>query len=95
MDEYLHRRLKVERAKILGEEIPEEEPRPKREPKHVTTSEGDKFQVKGEEKLYDDPIEAIRRARRLGAGSEVIRLSDKKLIAQVPGYIPPPPKEWT
>ena len=63
-------------------------------PKIIATVDGDKFQVRGEERLYDDPIDAIRRARVLGGGSTVIRLSDKKIIASVPGYIPPPPKEW-
>lgn len=66
----------------------------KRTPKHITTVEGELFQVKGEETLYDDPCDAIRRARKLGAGAVVIRISDRKVIAEVPGYIPPPPKEW-
>ncbi len=66
----------------------------KRTPRHIQTTEGDKFQVKGEERLYDDPCDAIRRARKIGAGAEVLRISDHKIIAVVPGYIPPPPKEW-
>jgi len=49
----------------------------------------------GEETLYDDPCDAIRRARKLGSGSEVIRLSDRKRIAIILGHIPPPPKEWS
>ena len=72
----------------------EVEKKPKRSPQHVKTVPNDKFQVKGEKTIYDDPVAAIRRARERGAGSKVIRLSDGKLIAEVPGYIPPPPKEW-
>ncbi len=75
---------------LAGEKKPEK----KRPAKHVKTVEGEQFQVKGEETLYDDPTEAVRRARKLGGGSVVIRLSDKKVIAHVPGYIPSPPKEW-
>jgi hypothetical protein len=67
----------------------------KRGPQQVTTTEGERFQVKGEDTLYEDPCDAIRRARKLGNGAEVIRLSDRKRIAIVLGYIPAPPKEWT
>jgi hypothetical protein len=58
--------------------------------------DGDVFQVVGEEQLYADPCDAIRRANKLMNGSNVIRLSDKKIIAIGPhGWVPPPPKEWT
>jgi hypothetical protein len=61
---------------------------------NVPTVDGDKFQVVGEDRLYDCPIDAIRRAKQVGAGTTVIRLSDGKSIASIPGYEPPAPKEW-
>jgi hypothetical protein len=96
VDDELFRRLRAERDKVLQVERTEGAKKiPKRVPTPVATVNGERFQVKGEEKVYEDPCDAIRRARALGAGSEVIRLSDGKLIAEVPGYIPPPPREWT
>jgi hypothetical protein len=64
-------------------------------PTRVVTVDGDQFQVRGEERIYDTPEEAMERSRQLGGGSVVIRLSDRKVIASVPGVVPPPPKEWT
>jgi hypothetical protein len=63
-------------------------------PRYIATVDGDKFQVKGEETLYEDPCDAVQRARKLGPGHEVIRVSDGKLIALVPNHIPAPPREW-
>lgn len=63
-------------------------------PTKIETVEGDLFQVKGEEQVYKDPCEAMARSRELGGGSVVIRLSDSKVIATVPGYIPQAPIEW-
>jgi hypothetical protein len=62
--------------------------------KHNTEPLKNSFQVKGEATVYEDPVDAIRRARFLGTGSVVIRLPDGAIIAQVPGFIPPPPREW-
>lgn len=63
-------------------------------PHPIPSVDQDQYQVRGEATIYDDPCAAIRRARKRGKGSEVIRLSDQKLIASVPGYIPPMPREW-
>ena len=61
------------------------------EPTKITTVDNDKFQVVGEEKLYDCPCDANARARKVGPGTEVIRLSDGKTISVTPTFIPPPP----
>lgn len=67
----------------------------KRTPKRTVLSvDGETFQVKGEEQLYDDPCEALKAARKKGPGAVVIRLSDRKPIAEVRGYIPKQPREW-
>ena len=72
------------------------QPKVHREPRHITTVKGDMFRVDGEERLYDDPIDAIHRARKLRNGSNVCRLSDGKVIAYGPnGFEPSAPKEWT
>jgi hypothetical protein len=51
------------------------------------------FQVRGEEETYTDILEAVGRAKKKGRGSEVIRSSDGALLATVPGWLPPTPKE--
>jgi hypothetical protein len=96
VDDYIHQRLKAERDKVLGKKKWDgSEPRPRREPKHITTVDGDLFQVVGEEQLYADPCKAIQRANKL-KGANVIRLSDGKVIAHGPdGWIPSAPKEFT
>ncbi len=70
-----------------------EERAEKKRPKHIATVDGDKFQVKGEPTLYADPSAAMARARKV-LPSEVIRISDGKVIAVFTGYIPTVPKEW-
>jgi hypothetical protein len=94
-DELILHRLRTERARLRGDPPPEQSSNVKRGPKHVDTVDAETFQVKGEDTIYNDPCDAVARARKLGAGSMVVRLSDGKLIAVVPGYIPAPPKEWT
>lgn len=94
MDDYLHHRLKAERAKVLGQPEPEPEKRPHRAPKYIETVDGDLFQIVGEEQLYTDPCKALRRLSKL-QGAVIIRLSDKKVIARGPdGWVPKPPKEY-
>jgi endonuclease YncB( thermonuclease family) len=71
---------------------------PKRQPKSraptvPSTVDGDQFQVVGEEKLYACPVDANKRARKLGRGTTVIRMSDGKVISIVPDHVPPPPRE--
>jgi len=94
-DHLIFQRLRAEQAKLRGEVPPVSSPRLKRTGTSVTTVDAETFQVKGEDTIYNDPCDAVARARKLGAGSRVVRLSDGKLIAVVPGYIPAPPKEWT
>jgi len=75
--------------------VPTKKNQPKsREPTYPTTVDGDQFQVVGEENLYSDPCDAIDRAKVLGAGHAVTRMSDGKVIAHIPGYTPPPPREF-
>ena len=67
--------------------------RKKHVPLTITHVDGDRFQVVGEARVYEDPVDAIQRARRIGPGAEAIRLSDGKPLCTIPGYIPPPPKD--
>jgi hypothetical protein len=94
-DHIIFQRLRAERAKLRGELPTAPSPHLKRTPTSVITVDAETFQVKGEDTIYNDPCDAVARARKIGAGAMVFRLSDGKLIASVPGYIPAPPKEWT
>jgi hypothetical protein len=48
--------------------------------KHVP----ERFQIKGEPEVYDDLLLVLKLAGRRGPGTEVIRLPDGVLMAQVP-----------
>lgn len=48
------------------------------------------FQVRGEEQQYEGVDAAIRRARKKGRGSVVIRVSDGEVMATVPGWLSKP-----
>ena len=56
-------------------------------------AEPEGFQIRGETHVYDNVVDALRHSRKLGRGAEVIRLSDGALLATVPGYSPPAPRE--
>ena len=60
-----------------------------RRPVHVKVTKGDKFQVVGDDTdPFDSIIDANKRARKVGPGTEVIRLSDGKLVSVVANKIP-------
>ena len=61
-------------------------------PTHVSTINGEKYRVRGEDTIYDEMYDANARAKKLGPGIEVERMSDKKVVATTPTFIPSPPK---
>ena len=61
-------------------------------PTRIQTVEGETYQVRGEPTLFTDMVEANRRARKVGPGTEVIRSSDGKVVSTSPTFIPSPPR---
>jgi hypothetical protein len=63
-----------------------------RKPTHIETVEKETYRVRGEDKIYDDMVDANKRALKLGRGIEVERMSDKKVVSITPTNVPSPPK---
>jgi hypothetical protein len=53
----------------------------------------ERFQVRGEVTQYGDVVEAVKRAKKKGRGSEVFRVSDGAVLATISGHLPPRPRE--
>lgn len=61
-------------------------------PQHIKTVDREEFQVRGSKKKHGCILDAITEAKVRGVGSEVVRLSDGKTVATVPGRIPATPR---